>query len=252
MDATEKAKWIEEAAKDKERFNRENAAYIAKQNGPSGQAQAEHSNVKLAILANVEGASKQADEGIDAESNARINDRGTSMELDEKKRKDEEDQGNGEIGREAGKRNVVDATGETDVAQKAKGKDFGVRYKANPGSLVKQARGKGGNKQLKGDEMNQGGVIGGDVQSSSSSTSCPSGNVSPSIAKYFAFLFTQWSGVRQVGNCHDRHLALLIELKIDMSGKSKRLAERNPGASVEAMDRNFRRIWKRRSSSRPC
>merc|ERR1719462_926587 len=46
--------------------------------------------------------------------------------------------------------------------------------------------------------MNQGGVIGGDVQSSSSSTtSCPSGNVSPSIAKYFAFLFTQWSGVRQ-------------------------------------------------------
>ena len=252
MDATEKAKWIEEAAKDKERFNRENAAYIAKQNGPSGQAQVGHSNVKQAGLAIVEGAPKQADEAIDGEINARSIDCGTSMELDEKKGKDEEDQGNGEIGREAGKRNVVDATGETDVAQKAKGKDFGVRYKANPGSLVKQARGKGGNKQLKGDEMNQGGVIGGDVQSSSSSTSCPSGNVSPSIAKYFAFLFTQWSGVRQVGNCHDRHLALLIELKIDMSGKSKRLAERNPGAFVETMDSDFRRSWKRRISSRPC
>ena len=152
----------------------------------------------------------------------------------------------------AGKRNVVDATGETDVAQKAKGKDFGVRYKANPGSLVKQARGKGGNKQLKGDEMNKGGAIRGDVQASSGSTSCPSGNVSPSIAKYFAFLFTQWSGVRQVGSCHDRRLALSIELKIDISGKSKRLAKRNPGAVVEAMDRDFRRSWIRRSSNRPC
>merc|ERR1719193_2345103 len=30
MDATEKAKWTEEAAKDKERFNKENAAYQAK------------------------------------------------------------------------------------------------------------------------------------------------------------------------------------------------------------------------------
>ena len=252
MDATEKAKWIEEAAKDKERFNRENAAYIAKQNGPSGQAQAEHSNVKLAILANVEGASKQADEAIDGDMFARSIDCGTSMELDEKKGKDEEDQENGEFGNEAGNRDAVDATGKTDVAQKAKGKDFGVRYRANPASLVKQARGKGGNKQLKGDEMNQGGVIGGDVQSSSSSTSCPSGNVSPSIAKYFAFLFTQWSGVRQVGNCHDRNLTFLTDLKIDVSGKSKRLAERNPGAFVEAMDRDFRRSWKRRMSSRPC
>ena len=230
----------------------ENAAYLAKQNGPCGQAQAGHSNVKQAGLANVEGASKQADEAIDGDMFARSIDCGTSMELDEKKGKDEEDQGNGKIGKESGKRNAVDATGETDVAQKAKGKDFGVRYKANPGSLVKQARGKGGNKQLKGEDMIQGGVIGGDVQSSSSSTSCPSGNVSPSIAKYFAFLFTQWSGVRQVGNCHDRHLALLIELKIDMSGKSKRLAERNPGAFVETMDSDFRRSWKRRISSRPC
>jgi len=197
VDATEKAKWIEEAAKDKERFNRENAAYLAKQNGPSGQAQAGHSNVEQAGLSNVEGASKQADEAIDGEINARSIDCGTSMVLDEKKGKDQEDQGNGGFGKEAGNRNAVDATGKIDVAQKAKGKDFGVRYKANPVSLVKQARGKGGNKQLKGDEMNQGGVIGGDVQSSSSSTSCQSGNVSPSIAKYFAFLFTQWSGVRQ-------------------------------------------------------
>ena len=63
----------------------------------------------------------------------------------------------------------------------------------------------GGNKQLKGDEMNKGG---GDVLSSSSSASCPSGNVSPSIAKYFAFLFSRWSVVHQVGNCHDRHLTL--------------------------------------------
>ena len=30
MDAAEKAKWTEEAAKDKERFNEENAAYLAK------------------------------------------------------------------------------------------------------------------------------------------------------------------------------------------------------------------------------
>ena len=129
MDATEKAKWIEEAAKDKERFNRENAAYIAKQNGPSGQAQAEHSNVKQASLANVEGApkpSKQADKAIDGEINARSIDRGSSMELDEKKGKDEEDQGNGEFGKEAGNRSAIDATGEIDVAQKAKGKDFGV------------------------------------------------------------------------------------------------------------------------------
>lgn len=80
MDATEKAKWIEEAAKDKERFNRENAAYLAKQNGPSGQEQAEHSN---ASLANVEGASKQADEAIDGEINARSNDCDTRMELKE-------------------------------------------------------------------------------------------------------------------------------------------------------------------------
>ena len=122
MDATGKAKWIEEAAKDKERFNREKAAFLAKQNGPSGLAQAERSNVKQASLANVDEAPKQV-------------------------------------------------------------------------------KGNGGNKQLKGDEMNKGGAIRGDVQSSSGSTSCPSGNVFPSIAKYFAFLFTQWSGVRQVGNC---------------------------------------------------
>ena len=198
MDATEKAKWIEEAAKDKERFNRENAAYLAKQNGPSGQEQAEHSNVKQASLANVEGAPKQADEAIDGASNARSNDCGTSMEIDEKKGKDEEKQENGELGKDAGNRYAVADTRETDVAQKAKGKDFGVRYRAIPGSLVKQAKGNGGNKQLKGDEMNKGGAIRGDVQSSSGSTSCPSGNVSPSIAKYFAFLFTQWSGVRQV------------------------------------------------------
>merc|ERR1719495_2079787 len=197
VDATEKAKWIEEAAKDKERFNKENAAYLAKQNGPSGQEQAEHSMVKQASLANVEGASRQADGAIGGEINARSNDCETRMEFDDKKGKNEEEQENGELGKEAGNRNAVDVTGETGVAQKAKGKDFGVKYRANPGSLVKQARGKGGNKQLKGDEMNQDGAIGGDVQSSSSSTSCPSGYVSPSIAKYFAFLFTQWSGVRQ-------------------------------------------------------
>ena len=52
MDATEKAKWIEEAAKDKERFDREKAAFLAKQNSPSGLAQAERSNVKQASLAN--------------------------------------------------------------------------------------------------------------------------------------------------------------------------------------------------------
>ena len=112
---------------------------------------------------------------------------------------------NGELGKEAGNKHAVDATGETDIVQKAKGKDFGVRYRANPGSLTKQVKGNGGNKQLKGDEMNKGG---GDVLSSSSSASCPSGNVSPSIAKYFAFLFSQWSGVHQVGNCHDWHLTL--------------------------------------------
>ena len=83
VDATGKAKWIEEAAKDKERFNRENAAYLAKQNGPSGQEQAEHSNVKQASLANVEGAPKQADEAIDGEINARSNDCDTRMELKE-------------------------------------------------------------------------------------------------------------------------------------------------------------------------
>ena len=32
MDATEKAKWTEEAAKDKERFSKENAAYMAEKN----------------------------------------------------------------------------------------------------------------------------------------------------------------------------------------------------------------------------
>ena len=126
MDTTEKAKWIEAAAKDKERFDREKAAFLAKQNGPSGLAQAERSNVKQASLANVNEAPKQV-------------------------------------------------------------------------------KGNGGNKQLKGDEMNKGG---GDVLSSSRSTNCPSGNVSPSIAKYFAFLFSQWSGARQVGNCHDQHLTL--------------------------------------------
>ena len=90
MDITEKAKWIEEAAKDKERFNREKAAFLAKQNGPSGLAQAERSNVKQASLANVNEAPKQV-------------------------------------------------------------------------------KGNGGNKQLKGDEMNKGG---GDVLSSSSSVQC--------------------------------------------------------------------------------
>ena len=63
----------------------------------------------------------------------------------------------------------------------------------------------GGNKQLKGDEMNKGR---GDVLSSSIWASCPSGNVSSSIAKYFAFLFSRWSVVHQVGNCHDLHLTL--------------------------------------------
>ena len=126
MDTTEKAKWIEEAAKDKERFDREKAAFLAKQNGPSGLAQAERSNVKQASLANVNEAPKQV-------------------------------------------------------------------------------KGNGGNKQLKGDEMNKGG---GDVLSSSRSTNCPSGNVSPSIAKYFTFLFSHWSCVHQVCNCHDRHLTL--------------------------------------------
>ena len=38
MDATEKAKWTEEAARDKERFNEENAAYLAKKQPESFKA----------------------------------------------------------------------------------------------------------------------------------------------------------------------------------------------------------------------
>merc|ERR1719370_972752 len=38
MNATEKAKWIEEAAKDKERLNKENAVYLAKRHPESLKA----------------------------------------------------------------------------------------------------------------------------------------------------------------------------------------------------------------------
>ena len=38
MDTTEKAKWVEEAAKDKERFNKENAVYQAKKHPESLKA----------------------------------------------------------------------------------------------------------------------------------------------------------------------------------------------------------------------
>ena len=38
MDAIEKSKWTEEAAKDKERFNKENAAYLAKKQPESIKA----------------------------------------------------------------------------------------------------------------------------------------------------------------------------------------------------------------------
>ena len=169
MDATEKSKWTEEAAKDKERFNEENAAYLAKKQPESLKAD-DAAPVEMRETANkVEEAS-----GNDMDASHMLETMEEALvksEVVEEKVKEEAFVKSEEVKEEIPEKKIV---------------------KARPrGSLTKEVKGKtsGRGKVLK------------ETVAQTSSVACSSGGggeIPTPVAKYFAFLFSHWAGVRQV------------------------------------------------------
>ena len=169
MDAAEKAKWTEEAAKDKERFNEENAAYLAKKQPESLKAD-DAAPVEMRETANkVEEAS-----GNDMDASHMLETMEEALvksEVVEEKVKEEAFVKSEEVKEEIPEKKIV---------------------KARPrGSLTKEVKGKtsGRGKVLK------------ETVAQTSSVACSSGGggeIPTPVAQYFAFLFSHWAGVRQV------------------------------------------------------
>ena len=169
MDATEKAKWTEEAAADKERFAKENAAYLAKKQPESLEA-ADNVNPGEAR----ETANKVEDEDAS----------GSDMDMDASHI--HETMEAALVQSEVMKENVK----EVDVSEKNV-------VKART-SVTKVSKGKPSGKSkvlaLKEAVGNTGNV----AQTSSVACSSGGGEIPLPVANYFAFLFSHWAGVRQV------------------------------------------------------
>ena len=167
MDATEKAKWTEEAAADKERFAKENAAYLAKKQPES---------LKAADNVNPGEARETANKVEDEDASG--SDMGASHMFETMEA--------ALVQSEATKENVR----EVDVFEKKV-----VKARARVANVAKgKPSGKSKVLALKEAVSNTGNV----AQTSSVACSSGSGEIPLPVANYFAFLFSHWAGVRQV------------------------------------------------------
>ena len=157
MGQTGRAKWTEEAAKDKERFNQENAAYLAKK-------QTESLKVDIASPGEMRETSNKVE---DEEASGGDMDAGDTLKTME------------ELPQEA-----LAESEKVEVSEKK------LERERLRSSLRKEAKGKPRSKVL---------ALKGSVEQTSSVASSV-GEIPPTVANYFAFLFSHWAGVRQVSS----------------------------------------------------
>ena len=162
MDATEKAKWIEEAAKDKERFNKENAVYLANKHPESFKADCSNPGEVRETSVKIEEVS-----GSDLDASHMFE----TMEAALVKSEDVEKK----LKQEVSEKKTVQARPNMNV-------ENGARHKT--GGKVKAVKGKSGNS--------------GNVAQTSGVACNSSGEIPTQVANYFAFLFSHWAGARQV------------------------------------------------------
>ena len=175
MDATEKSKWTEEAAKDKERFNEENAAYLAKKQPESFKAD-DATPVEMRETANkVEEAS-----GSDMDASHMLE---TMEEV-------------------LVKSEVVEEKVKEEALVKSEVQEERVKEQVSEKKIVKARPRSSLTKEVKGKTSGRGKVLK-ETVAQTSSVACSSGGggggeIPTPVAKYFAFLFSHWAGVRQV------------------------------------------------------
>ena len=190
MDAIEKSKWTEEAAKDKERFNKENAAYLAKKQPESIKADDAKPVGRIQTSSKIDEASGS---DMDASIMLETMDRDTEeapmqSEVMEKplmlSEVTEE-----EVKEDVTEKKILEVTNWESGLLTSREKKI-VKATAR-GSLVKEAKGKTSGK---GKLMALKETVG-----ATSNVGCSSsGEIPLPVAKYFAFLFSHWTGVRQV------------------------------------------------------
>merc|ERR1719222_1642880 len=172
MDATEKAKWTEEAAKDKERFNEENAAYLAKKQ-PENLKADDATLVEMSEIANkVEEAS-----GSDMDASHMLE---TMEEV-------------------LVKSEVVEEKVKEEALVKSEVQEERVKEEVSEKKIVKARPKSSLTKEVKGKTSGRGKALK-ETVAQTSSVACSSGGggeIPTPVAKYFAFLFSHWAGVRQ-------------------------------------------------------
>ena len=174
MDATEKAKWTEEAAKDKERFSKENAAYMAEKNPtpvvdetiqPDDNAPATEEETLEKIVAIVETVATKVEDAAGSVMESR--------DTAEMKQADAME---------------VEASEVQERHEVSSMKCTEERSNLKVGAMPKESKGKSGIKSKKVATVKEQGGSSGDG----------SGEIPPQVANYFAFLFSRWAGARQV------------------------------------------------------
>ena len=175
MDATEKAKWTEEAAKDKERFSKENAAYMAEKNPtpvvvdetiqPDDNAPATGKETLEKIVAIVETVATKVEDAAGSVMESR--------DTAEMKQADAME---------------VEASEVQERHEVSSKKSTEERSNLKVGAMPKESKGKSGIKSKKVATVKEQGGSSGDG----------SGEIPPQVANYFAFLFSRWAGTRQV------------------------------------------------------
>ena len=176
MDATEKAKWTEEAAKEKERFSKENAAYMAVKNPtpvvvdetiqPDDNAPATGKETLEKIVSIAETVEQLIEDAVGSVM--------VSRDTAEMKQADAmEDEAS-----EVQERHEVSSKKSTEE-----------RSNLKVGALPKESKGKSGIKSKK---------VAATVKEQGGSSGDGSGEIPPQVANYFAFLFSRWAGARQV------------------------------------------------------
>ena len=176
MDATEKAEWTEEAAKEKERFSKENAAYMAEKNPtpvvvdetiqPDDNAPATGTETLEKIVAIAETVEQLIEDAV-----------GSVMESRDTAEMNQADAMEVEAS-EVQERHEVPSKKSTEE-----------RSNLKVGALPKESKGKSGIKSKK---------VAATVKEQGGSSGDGSGEIPPQVANYFAFLFSRWAGVRQV------------------------------------------------------
>ena len=165
MDATEKAKWVEEAAKDKERFNKENAAYLAMKQPESVKAD----DVNLGEVGETSNKAEEVS--------------GSAMDASHMFETIE--------AAPLVKSEVVEEEVKMEVSEKTTVK---ARSKVNMGNGVKGKT----SRKVKVPTSKETTGNSGNLAATSGVVGSRSGNIPASVANYFAFLFSRWAGMRQV------------------------------------------------------